>query len=201
MTVQQFRWVAAAVGLAWGASSAPAQFAKSASLHVGTGWLPEQSADEARAGIRASEWNTTVTAEIRIGPGITVGPLLRYTRTFGSLLLVSDVREGYWGYGVHVGYARDVGHGITASLGATFTASDFCACGNDMGFRRPDTRYIGGLARLSYAFTPVLSAELGVTFQSNVSDVDETWGHNFATVGLALEVPGYNRRLETVEGD
>lgn len=175
------------------------QFARAGSVHLGTGFLPEVIEDDFGNRFRTSEWSTTGSVEVRIGPGITVGPLVRHTRTRGSRFSISDAVATYWSYGGHLGFVRDVGWGFTGSLGVTYVAGDFCSCGEDLGYRRAGTRYFGGLARVSYALSEVLSVEAAVTLQRVLGDIDEAYGYNFGTVGLALEFPGYNRRLDAVE--
>ena len=175
------------------------QFARSGALRLGTGWLPETVEDDFGNRFRASEWSTTASAEVRLGPGITVGPLVRHTRTKGSTLVVTETSNTYWSYGGHLGYVRDLGWGFTGGLGATYVVSDFCSCGDDLGYRRAGTRYVGVLARGSYALTEVLSVEAAVTLQRALGDVEDAFGYNFGTLGLALEFPGYNRRLDAAE--
>lgn len=192
---------ALSLALAIAATDLRAQFVRAGSLHLNTGYVGASSDPDAFGVMfRAHEWSSTASAEVRLGPGILVGPMIRHTFTSGSVAGPFDARAEYWSYGGHLGYVRDLGSGFTASAGVTFLRGDFCSCEavDGVGYRRSGTSHLGGIARFGYALLDVLSVEAGVTLQRALGDVDGAYGYNFGFVGLALELPGYNRRVEEV---
>lgn len=154
-----------------------AQFADAFQVELQAGWAPDKFAETGR---RNDIYSTGIAAGISLGKRQWWYAGLELTRVnnIGSRFTDEPFRTDHWFYGAYAMLRPTLGKRIVWQNKVSVLRSDYCPCGQDVGYVRDNLYYVRYRPGFLFSFTPRIEAGVGLQLTYLLNDVPRKFGFN-----------------------